>query len=406
ELSQREQFHDGRTELHVSCEQVIRGQEPGSKQKGSVPVRTILGNDVGGEDMLRKVCLRWSRIFLLGAVFTMVMSALPAQAEMPAQPLVAEINGEAITVEHLEKALGARLSQIEEQIYALKRDKLNSLIAERLLRQEADKRGISVETLLDTEVIKKAPSLIEVEIEAVYQENRSRLPEDEAVGREKVRAALRQQKWAVQRKMFLDMLRSQATLVDRLPPPPITRVEVSSDGAPVRGKTDAAVTLVEFSDFHCPFCKRVQSTLNQVLAKYPEQVQLYYRHLPLDSLHPQARRAAEAARCAQDQGKFWEYHDVLFAQAPNAAEVDLKNYAAQVGLDSKEFTSCLFQSIHHAAVQRDLDEGSRLGVEGTPAFFINGRFLSGAQPLEEFVRVIDEELARVDKRAQVSVRTQ
>ena len=356
--------------------------------------------------MLRNVCLRWSRIFLLGAVFTMVMSALPAQAEMPAQTLLAEINGEGITVEQLEKALGARLVQVEEQIYALKRDKLNSLIAERLLRQEADKRGISVETLLDTEVTKKTPPLIEAEIEAVYQENRSRLPEDEAVGREKVRAALRQQKWAVQRKMFVDMLRSQATLVDRLPPPPITRVEVSSDGAPVRGKTDAAVTLVEFSDFHCPFCKRVQSTLNQVLAKYPEQVQLYYRHLPLDSLHPQARRAAEAARCAQDQGKFWEYHDIIFEQAPKAEENDLKRYAEQIGLDIDKFTNCLFQNVHHQAVQKDLDEGSRLGFDGTPAFFINGRFLSGAQPLEEFVRVIEEELARAAAGAPVSARSQ
>lgn len=101
ELSQREQFRDDRRDHHVSCEQVIPGQEPGSKQMGSVPVRTIWGNYVGGEGMLRNVCLRWSMIFLSGAVFTMVMSALPAQAEMPAQTLLAEINGEAITVEHL-----------------------------------------------------------------------------------------------------------------------------------------------------------------------------------------------------------------------------------------------------------------------------------------------------------------
>jgi protein-disulfide isomerase len=344
-------------------------------------------------------------IFLLGAVFTLMISALPAQAEMLAQTLVAEINGEAITVEYLEEALGIRHVQVEEQIYALKRDKLNSLITERLLRQEADKRGISVETLLDVEVTQKAPSVTEAKIEAVYLENRSRLPEDDTVGREKVRAALKQQKWAGQRKMFVDTLRSKAQIVDHLQPPSILRVGVSSDKAPVRGKTDAAVTLVEFSDFHCPFCKLVQPTLNQVFEKYPEQVKLYYRHLPLDSLHPQAFRAAEAARCAQDQGKFWEYHDVLFAQAPKAAEIDLKHYAEQVGLDSEQFAGCLFQSVYYEAVRRDFDEASRLGIEGTPAFFINGRFLSGAQPLEKFVQIIDEELAIAAAGSKVSVRT-
>lgn len=345
-------------------------------------------------------------IFLLGAVFTMVMSALPAQAEMLAQTLLAEINGEVITVEYLEKALGIRLVQVEEQIYALKRDKLNSLIAARLLSQEAGKRGISVETLLDTEVTKKAPSLTEAEIEAVYQENRSRLSEDEAVGREKVRAALGQQKWVAQQKVFVDELRSQAQIVDRLQPPPIVRVEVASDGAPARGATVASVTVIEFSDYHCPYCKQVESTLRQIEERYRGKVKLVYRDFPLLSLHSQAFRAAEASRCAQDQGKFWEYHDVLFEQAPKASEGDLNRYAEEIGLDRSKFASCLFQNLHHEEVQRDLDEGVRLGVEGTPAFFINGRFLNGAQPLEKFVQMIDEELARAVAGAPVSARSQ
>jgi len=125
-----------------------------------------------------------------------------------------------------------------------------------------------------------------------------------------------------------------------------------------------------------------------------EKVKLVYRDFPLDSLHPQARKAAEAPRCAQDQRKFFEYHDVLFANAPNAGPPHLKTYAQQVGLDLPRFERCLSGGTHAAAVQKSVDEGIRRGVTGTPAFFINNELLSGAQPIESFVRVIERELAR------------
>ena len=118
-------------------------------------------------------------------------------------------------------------------------------------------------------------------------------------------------------------------------------------------------------------------------------------------LHPQARRAAEAARCAREQGKFWEYHDVLFAHPPQAAPEDLKRYAVQVGLDRVRFEGCVTEGVHRAAVQRDFDEGVRLGVTGTPTIFVNGRPLTGAQPLEVFVRIVEEELrSAVEARAE------
>ena len=150
------------------------------------------------------------------------------------------------------------------------------------------------------------------------------------------------------------------------------RVQVGYDSKQARGNPEVPVTIVEFSDFHCPFCKRVQLILNQLLDRYLGKVKLMFRDFPLGQLHPQARHAAEAARCAQDQEKFWEYHDVLFEQAPKAAEDDLKHYAQQAGIDGEQFSNCLFQSVHHEAAQRDLDEGSRLGLEGIPAFFLNG----------------------------------
>jgi protein-disulfide isomerase len=337
----------------------------------------------------------WCAWALLGLLLAAASGADRGDAEIKATAPLAEVNGEAISAEDLVQALGARLRKLEEQIYDLKRRQLDALIAERLLASEAAKRGISVAALLDTEVTTKVGLVTEQEVESFYQANKPRLRAEEAVVREQIRTHLQQQKLAAQRARFVEALRSQAKIEDRLQPPPIVRVEVPVDGAPVRGAADAPVTLVEFSDFHCPFCKQVQATLKQLLERYPAKVRLVYRDFPLDSLHPQARRAAEAARCAQDQGKFWEYHDLLFAGPTSASPEDLERFAGQVGLDTAAFESCLSRGVHRVAVQRDLDEGARLGVTGTPAFFINGRPLSGAQPLEAFVRVMEEELGRV-----------
>jgi protein-disulfide isomerase len=314
------------------------------------------------------------------------------RAETSATNPLATVNDEAITDKDVQRVLGAKLSKLEEQIYSLKRQGVDALIVEKLLAQEAAKRGISVPALLEAEVTAKVEPVTDAEIAAFYQANKSRLPGNETTGRENVRARLKQQKVLARRALFLESLRSQAKVVVRLQPPPIVRVVVPIEGAPVRGAADAAVTIVEFSDFHCPFCQRAQATLQKVLEQYPGKVKHAYRDFPVDQTHPQARPAAEAARCAQDQGKFWEYHDLLFTNAPRASADDLRRYAAQIGLDMPAFERCVSNGVHRATVQRDREEGARLGVRGTPAFFINGRHLEGAQPVDAFVRVIEEEL--------------
>ena len=328
------------------------------------------------------------------ALTFVMMLGLPlvVVAQTKAVEPLAEVNGETITATDVERGLGTKLSTLEEQIYTLKREELESLIAQRLLAQEAARRGMSVTALVDAEVTSKVGLVTEKEVDAFYQANKERLRADEAAVRENIRAHLQQQKLFAQRQRFVNSLRSQSKVVVHLQAPPVTRVAVSTDGAPVRGANDAPVTLVEFSDFHCPFCNRAQSTLKQVLERYPGKVKLVYRDFPLEGLHPQARAAAEAARCANDQGKFWEYHDVLYTTAPRGAPDDLHRYAAQVGLDVPKFDQCVSSGAHRAAVKRDMEEGSRLGVTGTPAFFVNGRPLQGAQPLDAFVRVIEEEL--------------
>jgi protein-disulfide isomerase len=174
--------------------------------------------------------------------------------------------------------------------------------------------------------------------------------------------------------------------------PPVRRTALQIDGAPVRGNPSAPITVVEFSDFHCPYCKRVQPTLMELLNRYPDKVRIVYMDLPIDSLHPQAARASEAARCARDQGKFWEYHDRIYAGGPDTTPEYLRKMAAEVGLDVGAFEQCLASGKHKEGIQADLQQASRLGLNGTPAFFVNGRPLSGAQPIEAFVQLIDEEL--------------
>lgn len=221
---------------------------------------------------------------------------------------------------------------------------------------------------------------------------------------ERIRASLQQRKLSAQREQFVRSLRETGTVVDRLQPPPVVRVAVATDGAPIRGDEHAPVTLVESSDFHCPFCKQVQPTLTALLDRYPGKVKLVFRDLPLRQLRPQAPRAAEAARYAQDQRKFWEYHDALFAQAPKAGDDDLKQYATDVELDREKFAGCLSENVHRGAAQRDIDEARKLRLEGTPAFFVNGRFVNGAHPMEKFVQIIDEELAFAQKKASAAQR--
>jgi protein-disulfide isomerase len=335
-------------------------------------------------------------IFVTSLFIVATPDALLAQTPVQGK-LLAEVNGQPISQEEIDKAIAGQLGKLQEQIYNLRRQRLEAVIRDRLLAQEGAKRGISMQKLLDAEVTSKVGLVTEEEIERFYQANKARFKADvdEAATRDQIRSQLQGQKITAQREAFLQSLRRDGKVAINLEPPPVVRIEVPINGAPVRGTANAPVTIVEFSDFHCPFCKRVLPTLKEVEAKYGDKVKLVFRDYPIDQLHPAARKAHEAARCAHEQGKFWAYHDVLFDKAPRASADDLKTYAREVGLDLVKFDRCVASAKHKEVVQKDLEEGARLGVSGTPAFFINGELLSGAQPLESFVRVVERELARL-----------
>jgi protein-disulfide isomerase len=324
-------------------------------------------------------------------------SAAPAAApaaspQAASSPVVAQVDGEPITAAQLDKALGPSLDKLEQQIYDMRRQQLDELIAQRLVTKEAAKRGMTVDALMAAEVTAKITPVADADVEKFYEANRARLPQQPDI-KQQIRRYLENQREGERRDAYVSELRERSKVAVSLAPPPVTRVTVDIQGAPSKGPESAPVTIVEFSDFHCPFCRRVQPTLDQLLAKYPGKIRLVYKDLPLDSLHPQARVAAEAAQCAHEQGKFWPYHDKLYERGTDTSAATLTAVATEAGLDVTAFGQCLASGRQKAAVQRSLDEGEGFGATGTPTFFINGRMMSGALPLETFTRVIDEELA-------------
>jgi protein-disulfide isomerase len=168
-------------------------------------------------------------------------------------------------------------------------------------------------------------------------------------------------------------------------------VEIATEGEPSLGPANAPVTIVEFSDFQCPYCRQAQGTLKQLMAAYEGKIKLVFRDFPLRNIHPQAQKAAEAAQCAAEQQKFWPYHDKLFAST-NFQMDELKKFAQELELNMEQFTSCLDSSKHAAGVDADMQAGQQAGVNATPTFFVNGYPLSGAASYERFKELVDAAL--------------
>lgn len=322
--------------------------------------------------------------------------AHPADNREPAIPqrTLATLNGQPIREEDLVPLVGAQILRLRTQEYQLKRRAVEELIRRKLLAGAAAKLGISPDELLKREVDAQVAEPAEAEIEAFYLTRKDQLGRPLAEVRPEVAAALKGAKTAKVREEFFEGLRKGAKITWSLEPP---RVEVAHDPDRVLGDPAAPITIVEFSDFECPYCRKVQPVLKQLLSKYEGRVKLSFRDYPLSNLHPQASKAAEAARCAGEQGKFWEYHDLLFA----AARLDpagLTEHARTLELNDKQFDSCLETDRFKAKVEEGRQAGSRVGINGTPAFFINGVFLNGAQPASAFESLIDGELERLRTR--------
>jgi protein-disulfide isomerase len=332
--------------------------------------------------------------FALGGLLILVSvaactSAETAPAEQAASPsqdaVVAEVGGRKITLKEVDDrwqaADPAERARVTQLLYQNRRNVLDQIMGD-------------VPQYLEQETGKRLRPVTDAEIQQFYEENKER-----AQGRsleqlrQPIRDFLGDQREQQARAQLIDDLKSKGGGVRVLLEPPRASIAVAATD-PSKGPASAPITIVEYSDFQCPFCARVNPTLDQVLKTYGDKVRIVFKDFPLPN-HPQAPKASEAAHCAGEQGKFWELHDRMFANQQALQVPQLKEYATALGLDMNAFNQCLDSGKHAARVSENIKSGTALGVGSTPTLYVNGRPVVGAQPFEYFKAVIDEELARV-----------
>ena len=350
-----------------------------------------------------KASLGLAAIALVGCA--LLLPACGAQggadaSEGSGSDVLATIGSEKVTRSEIAKEAEEGLYQAEMQklqcesnykrtVHQVMETTLQSFVRDRLVDQEAKARGVSREELIQAEVDGKLGEVTDEAVDNFYNENQAQIRQPKENVAPQIRQHLARQQRETAYGAFIEGLEAKEQVEYKLGP---YRIEVSTEGAS-KGPKSAPVTLVEFSDFQCPYCSRVVPTLKQVEEKYGDQVRVVFRHFPLN-FHKEAQKASEASLCADDQGKFWEMHDLLFEEQRSLQVADLKEKAERLELDTEKFNSCLDSNKYYEQVQEDIREGVRAGVSGTPAMFVNGRFLSGAQPFEALAAVIDEELER------------
>lgn len=328
------------------------------------------------------------------ATGTAPASTASAGSEFPS--VLATIGDQKITMADIEAKSGAELAQIETQ-YRRGRSKivgdaLKAILYERVMEDEARKQGKSVDEL----VIAEAGGSIEpseIEIGSWYTENQSKVG-----GRslDQIRMQIadllrREKRTAAMQKLQQRIDRERGVTIAYQP----YRLEFDHAGSPALGSSGAAVEVVEFSDFQCPYCRQFAPNLKRVKEEFGDKVRVVYRQYPIASIHPFAFKASEASLCAHDQGKFWELHDMMFSEQEKLAVADLKDKARRAGVDQKKFDGCLDSGKYVEQVQADLAEGLRIGVSGTPAVYVNGIQLDGgAVPYETLAQAIRQELSR------------
>lgn len=319
---------------------------------------------------------------------------------VPGSKKLASVDGTAITetqarmdgaedLESLEFQMLRSKAAFERKEHQILEAAMERLVEKKLIKEEAAKRGIPEEELLDKEVDRKIPEVTGMEIDNFYAANKQHIQKSKDEIAPEISKFIKQQKTIDARKAFLKRLEKEHKVVRFLQP---LRYKVDAPGRPSLGPASAPVVIVAFTDYQCPYCKRYNAPLKEIRKRYGDKVRMVFRQFPLTSIHPYARRASEAALCAAAQNRFEAMHDSLLGSQSSLQEENLRNRANKLGLDMNAFNSCFASSRNGVLVQEDLRAAASSGVEGTPALFINGRYLNGVYPLEEIASIIDEEL--------------
>ena len=338
------------------------------------------------------------KVVALVAVITLLAcSSSPAQQPSGNEP-AARVGDRTITLKELEdrwnRSNPAEHIEAIQRVYDGRRAALDAIVAEMLITEAAKGKGMTPEAFTQAEVAKRARKIADSDVVTFYQANVNQM---QGRSLEQMTPAitrfLQEQEDASARLALVAELRKGGPPVRVLLDPPRATVPVAATD-PVLGNNSAPVTIVEFSDFQCPFCLRASPTLKQLRDTYGDKVRVVWKDYPLTQIHPQAFKAAEAGHCAGDQGKFWEYHDKLFANQQALQLDSLKTYAKDLSIDSAKFDACLDSGKYAERVRDGVSVGAQLGVNSTPTLFVNGRRLEGAQPYEVLASIVDEELAR------------
>lgn len=303
--------------------------------------------------------------------------------------VVAVVGGTALTHEDLERQ-SAKLLQARYQYYLAEKDALDSLIEDQLLKNQALKEHITTDQLIDREVSKKVTDPTEDQLEVYYEGLQTDKPFADV--RTEILQTIRQMRATKLRANYIRTLRAKTDVEVVLATP---AVSVPLGDAPQRGPADALVTVIEFADYECPYCQQVNSDLKKLQSDFAGKLTFAFKDFPLP-MHAHSEKAAEAAHCAGAQGKFWEYHDLIFEK--KSFELNsLKESAREVGLNGTTFDQCLASGAQSAAVKKDLVQGQTLGLTGTPSFFVNGHFISGAVSYTTLRAMVEQQIAEKSK---------
>jgi protein-disulfide isomerase len=345
------------------------------------------------------------RFIALSAAAALAACSAPAPSVTPGNParqgqqpatdndasVVAEVNGQTITRAELNERAASALTRLRQEEYDILSRTLDEMISERLVEAEAEARGVSTAELFEQEVNRKMTPPAAAYVAALYEQNLQRFegePREKALAQ--IEEVLRDRATAESQDRFAGTLREKAAVTVHLDPPRVA-IQVPP-GSLGKGPENAEVTIVEFSDYQCPFCHRAQEVVDQILEEYEGKVRFVHLDFPLGN-HPGAIPAARASRCAAEQGKFWDYHRNLMIEKGSLDKADLEGRAATLGLDASKFSECIGSDRHDVDIRAELEYGTSVGVTGTPAYFINGRMVSGARPFPDFAAIIDAELA-------------
>ena len=331
---------------------------------------------------------RGVRLFVFAA--WSLLLGVPALGQTP-DLVLASVHGTEITLEQVDQSVAARIYPLQQQLYAIRKAALENLVTSKLLENEAAARGISIDELRRRLTVGEI-NVTRAQVEEAYTQNASffaSMSPDEA--RERLRLDLENQTRMKHYRTGLEALRKKWSVKLSFPPPPFV-TELDDGVSPAKGATKPLVTIVEFSDFECPYCSEVQTTLKQVMENYGKDVRLVFKHLPLEG-HRHSLPAARAAYCAAEQDRFWQFHDALFASR-NLSPGVFNQIATDLGLGMAKFRACLTSEQSRSAIVKDIETARLFSIDSTPSFIVNGKLIKGALSFNEFQKIIERELGQ------------